>query len=131
MLKARLIYLSLIIATIIAGLLSRELSAIIPFFIGDILWGLAVFLLMRFIFIYKPVSFAIIVSSIYACATEFSQLYEAPWIDNIRPTFVGRVLLGETFLWTDILCYFVGIGLGLLVELSLRTLVRTMYPEQD
>ena len=131
MLKARLIYLSIIIVTVIAGLLSRELSSVIPFFIGDILWGLAVFLLMRFIFITKPLKFAVIVSSIYACLTEFSQLYEAPWIENIRPTFFGRVLLGETFLWSDILCYLIGIGIGILVELSLRTLMRTMYPEQD
>lgn len=131
MLKARLIYLSLIIVTVIAGLLSRELSSIIPFFIGDILWGLAVFLLMRFIFITKSLNFAILVSSVYVCATEFSQLYNAPWIEKIRPTFIGRVLLGETFLWTDILCYLVGIGIGVLVELSLRTLVRTMYPEPN
>jgi hypothetical protein len=131
MLKARLIYLSLIVVTVIAGLLSRELSSVIPFFIGDILWGLAVFLLMRFIFITKSLGFAVLVSSIYAALTEFSQLYEAPWIENIRPTFIGRVLLGETFLWSDILCYLIGIGIGVLVELSLRTLVRTMYPEPE
>jgi hypothetical protein len=131
MLKARLIYLSLIIITVIAGLLSRELSAYIPFFIGDILWGLAVFLLARFLFITKSLKFAVIVSSIYVTLTELTQLYQAPWIDKIRPTFLGRVLLGETFLLSDILCYFIGIGIGILVELSLRTLIRTMYPEQD
>lgn len=131
MLKARLIYLGLIIITVITGLVTREFSSIIPFFIGDILWGLAVFLLMRFLFIKKSLQFAVILSSIYATLTELSQLYQAPWIDEIRPTFFGRVMLGETFLLSDILCYLIGIGIGILVELSLRTLVRTMYPELD
>ncbi|MES2809764.1 MAG: DUF2809 domain-containing protein [Bacteroidota bacterium] len=131
MLKARLIYLAIIIITVITGLVTREFSSVIPFFIGDILWGLAVFLFVRFLFIKKTLQFAVIVSSIYATLTELSQLYQAPWIDEIRPTFFGRVMLGETFLLSDILCYLVGIGLGILVELSLRTLVRTMYPELD
>lgn len=132
MLKARLIYLSLIIITVITGLVSRELSpAIVPLFVGDILWGLAVFLLMRFLFIQKALTFTIIVSLIYAYATEFSQLYQAPWIDNLRQTFFGKVLLGETFYIGDLASYTIGIGLGVLVELSLRTLITSMYPEKD
>jgi hypothetical protein len=132
MLKARLIYLALIIITAITGLVSRELSpAVVPLFVGDILWGLAVFLLMRFLFIQKALTFTIIVSLIYAYATEFSQLYSAPWIDNLRQTFFGKVLLGETFYIGDLASYTIGIGLGVLVELSLRTLITSMYPEKD
>jgi hypothetical protein len=132
MLKARLIYLTLILITIVTGLVSRELSSsVVPLFIGDILWGLAVFLLMRFIFIHKSVTLAIIISLIYSYATEFSQLYSAPWIDNLRQTFFGKVFLGETFYIGDLASYTIGIGLGLLVELSLRTLIRSMYPEVD
>ena len=132
MLKARLIYLFLIIVTVIVGLVSRELSsAVVPLFVGDILWGLAVFLLMRFIFITKPLPFTVIVSIIYTYATELSQLYRAPWINNLRETFFGKVMLGETFFLGDIASYTIGIGLGVLVELSLRTLVRTMYPRAD
>ncbi|MCC8424431.1 DUF2809 domain-containing protein [Mucilaginibacter sp. UR6-11] len=118
--------------TVVAGLVSRELSStVVPLFVGDILWGLAVFLLMRFIFIQKPLTFTIIVSLIYAYATEFSQLYSAPWIDNLRQTFLGKVLLGETFFIGDLASYTIGIGLGVLVELSLRTLITSMYPSVD
>ncbi len=132
MLKARLIYLSLIIITVITGLVSRELSpSVVPLFVGDILWGLAVFLLMRFLFIEKALQFTIIVSLIYAYATEFSQLYQASWIDELRTTFFGKVLLGETFYIGDLASYTIGIGLGVLVELSLRTLITSMYPEKD
>lgn len=130
MLKARLIYLFLLIVTAIAGLVSREQSpSVVPLFVGDILWGLAVFLLIRLFFIQKSLPFTVIISIIYTWATEFSQLYHAPWIDNLRQTFFGKVMLGETFYWGDIASYTIGIGLGILVELSLRKLVTTMYPE--
>lgn len=131
MLKARLIYLFILIVTVATGLISRELSpSVVPLFIGDILWGLAVFLLLKLIFIEKPLSTIVIISLIYTWATEFSQLYQAPWIDNLRQTFFGKVMLGETFLFGDIVSYTIGIGLGVLVELSLRKLVTTMYPEE-
>jgi hypothetical protein len=132
MLKARLIYLALIILTAIVGLVSRELSpSVVPLFIGDILWGLAVFLLMRFIFIDKTLRLTLALSLIYAYAIEFSQLYKAPWIDSLRQTFFGKVMLGETFYIGDLASYTIGIGLGVLVELSLRTLIRSMYPEKE
>lgn len=130
MLKARLIYLGLIIITIIVGLLSRDFKEI-PLFIGDILWGTMICLLMRFLFIRKSLIFTLILSLVYCYATEFSQLYRAPWIDDLRPTFWGKVLLGETFYWGDIACYTIGIALGVLVELSLRTVIRSMYPDRD
>lgn len=130
MLKARLIYLFILIITVVTGLVSRELSpAVVPLFVGDILWGLAVFLLIKLIFINKPINFIVIVSLIYTWATEFSQLYHASWIDSIRQTFFGKVMLGETFFIGDIASYTIGIGLGVLIELSLRKLVTTMYPE--
>ena len=130
MLKARLIYLSILIVTVITGLISRDLSSsVVPLFVGDILWALAVFLLLKFIFIRKSLVFIVIISLIYTWATEFSQLYSAPWIDSLRQTLFGKVMLGETFLFGDILSYTIGIGLGVLIELSLRKLVTTMYPE--
>jgi hypothetical protein len=131
MLKARIVYFCLIVFTVFVGLLSRELKEYIPLFIGDILWGLVVFMCMRFLFIKQSLKIAIIVSLVYSYATEFSQLYEAPWIDDLRHTFFGRVLLGKTFLLSDMLCYTIGIGLGILVELSLRKVVRRLYAVRD
>lgn len=129
MLKPRLIYLFVLIMAIIGGLVSRELApTMVPLFVGDILWGLAVFLLLRLLFIQKPLPFIIIISLIYTWLTEFSQLYHAPWIDSMRQTFLGKAMLGETFFVGDIASYTIGVGLGILIELSLRKLVTTMYP---
>lgn len=62
--------------------------------------------------------------SIYALAfawsVEFSQLYHAPWIDTIRSTRIGHLILGSTFNAPDLLAYAVGIGIGAAVESCCR-----------
>jgi hypothetical protein len=113
--KSRIIYFILIILTIILGLLSRHFS-IIPLFIGDILWATMVYFIMRFLFIVKSVKFNVITALIFCFAIEFSQLYKAPWINELRHTLFGRLVLGEGFLWSDLLCYVVGVGIGLGID---------------
>lgn len=46
-----------------------------------------------------------------AWAVEFSQIYHAPWIDAVRSTRLGRLALGFTFNWPDLLAYAAGIGI--------------------
>ena len=53
-------------------------------------------------------------------AIELSQLYHAPWIDAIRRTLAGALVLGHGFLWSDLACYVAGVMFGA----SLETLVR-------
>src|SRR5882762_2704821 len=113
MIRIRFIYLVLIIFIIISGLLSRHFS-FIPLFIGDILWALMVYFIVRFLFINKAVKFIVIGSLLFCYAIEFSQLYKAPWINSLRHTLFGRLVLGEGFLWSDLLCYIVGIGIAVL-----------------
>jgi Protein of unknown function (DUF2809) len=114
-LKLRLIYFLLIIITIILGLLSRHIAGI-PLFIGDILWGLMVFFIVRFLFITRSIKWVSVAALSFCYTIEFSQLYQAPWINNIRHTVIGGLILGETFLWGDMLCYTMGIAIGILVE---------------
>ena len=47
-----------------------------------------------------------------ACILEFLQQWHPAWLEAIRRTFLGRVLLGTTFDWTDFPHYFIGAGLG-------------------
>ncbi len=113
--RSRLTYFILIIATIAIGLLSRHFKAI-PLFIGDILWATMVYFIMCFLFINKPLKLTVIASVLFCFAIEFSQLYKAPWINNLRHTLFGRLVLGEGFLWSDLLCYVVGVGIGVLID---------------
>jgi len=47
---------------------------------------------------------------------KISQLYHAPWIDAIRQATLGGLVLGFGFLWTDLVCYLVGVMIGVIAE---------------
>ncbi|MGN8068124.1 DUF2809 domain-containing protein [Mucilaginibacter sp. 22184] len=113
--RLRVTYTCLIVIAISSGLLSRHFS-FIPLFIGDILWALMVYFIMRFLFIDKPVKLIVITSLLFCYIIEFSQLYKAPWINNLRHTLFGRLVLGEGFLWSDLLCYTIGIVFGVWID---------------
>lgn len=119
MAKTRITYFTLTIATIILGLLSRHYK-FIPLFIGDILWATMVYFIMRFLFIAKPIKFNVIAALLFCFAIEFSQLYKAPWINELRHTLFGRLVLGEGFLWGDLLCYVIGVGIGVGIDQLLQ-----------
>jgi hypothetical protein len=92
-------------------------------YVGDVLWGAFFFVL-----------YAIALPNAeprrlwaWAAGTteliEFSQLYRASWLERIRATRVGGLLLGHAFLWSDVLCVAVGAtlaALGAWVALSRR-----------
>jgi hypothetical protein len=129
MLKARITWFIIICITIALGLASRYFS-IIPLFVGDILWATMVYFIVRFLFINKPVNFIATVSLLFSFAIEFGQLYKAPWIDSIRPTLFGRLVLGATFNWGDMICYAVGVGIGISIDLFLLS-SRTRHEERS
>ena len=117
--KTRARYLLLIIAIIAAGLLSRRIS-FIPAATGDALYALMMFFMVRFVLIGKRSIIIGIISLSICFVIEFSQLYQSGWINAIRATLPGRVLLGQGFLWTDLLAYLAGACAGLGIEQLLR-----------
>ena len=120
MLKSRIVWLLISCITIALGLASRHFK-VVPLFVGDILWATMVYFIMRFVFIHKPIRFIVIASLLFSYAIEILQLYKAHWIDSIRPTIFGRLVLGSTFNWGDMISYSVGVGLAVLVELYLMS----------
>jgi hypothetical protein len=119
MLKARLNYLIAIIIVIIAGLLSRKVAAV-PQWIGDLLWALMVYLMVSFFLLKSSIQKKALISLIFCFGIEFSQLYQADWINRIRQTLPGRLVLGQGFLWGDLLAYITGIAIGAVGDI-LRT----------
>jgi hypothetical protein len=53
---------------------------------------------------------------LFSVAIDLIQLYHAPWLDSIRQTTLGGLILGFGFLWIDLMCYVVGVGIGALIE---------------
>jgi hypothetical protein len=56
----------------------------------------------------------------FAWAVEFSQLYHSPWINAVRSTLLGKLILGNTFNPIDLVAYAFGVGMGATFEWRLR-----------
>ncbi len=106
----------LLVATVVSGLASRRWAAALPAFIasyaGDVLWASTVVWLLALL--WPRTSTPRLASSALAIAVavELTQLYRAPWIDGIRATRLGALVLGQGFLWSDLACYAVGVSLA-------------------
>lgn len=59
-------------------------------------------------------------AGLFALAIEVSQLHHAPWIDALRATRPGGLVLGYDFVWSDLLCYATGIAFGALADAAAR-----------
>lgn len=118
-------YAGWIALVIAAGLASRSsLASFLPDFVatyaGDTLWALMVFLGLGFLF---PAARTPVLAGAalgIAFAVEFSQLCEADWLNRIRATRAGALVLGRGWVATDLLCYAVGVGIGVVGEVMGR-----------
>lgn len=118
--RNRIVYFILIVIVIISGLASRKFRDLLPSFIseysGDTLWALMIFFLAGFIFTVYSTSRTAIITMVFCYAVEFSQLYQSDWINIIRQTRIGGLILGFGFLWSDMICYTAGILSGVIIE---------------
>jgi uncharacterized protein DUF2809 len=124
--RSRLTYLMAAIAVVVLGLSSRRYSRVLPEFLvsyaGDTLWALTAFLGVGMLFPRWSTLRVCVTALLFAFAIELSQLYHSPWIDQIRSTMVGGFILGYGFLWSDLLCYVVGLSIGCTLEMLLKGL---------
>lgn len=82
-----------------------------------------VFLLVSTILAERAILARGAISLALAFLVEISQIYHAPWIDSIRQIMLGGLVLGFGFLWTDLVCYSVGIAIGSLAEWGIRRFI--------
>lgn len=89
-----------------------RLPAPVDAFAGDTLWGAMVLFLFATLFPRCGRGALAVAALLFAWSIEASQLYHAPWIDRVRANPLGHLVLGEGFLWSDLVCYTVGIALA-------------------
>ncbi|MDQ4708496.1 DUF2809 domain-containing protein [Bacillus subtilis] len=103
------------------GLGSRAYSSVLPdtlnTYLGDSLWAAMIFTGCGFLFRKLKTMITGIISLSFCFVIEFSQLYHAEWIDQIRDTSLGGLVLGYGFLWSDIEAYTIGIAACAAIEL--------------
>lgn len=132
--RSRSWYALLALLVIAVGLASRKYSYPLPDLLGgypgDALWALMVFLMNG---IARP-RWSIFSTAAAALATSFavelSQVYQAPWLNSIRQTAMGHLVLGSGFDAKDLLAHVVGITIGVSGEIIRLKLGRTSFPSR-
>ncbi len=113
-------YLFLIAIAAAIGILSRKYGSFLPEFLarytGDTMWAFALYFLLSLFLLKRSFSFRFWLTCLISLLIELSQYYHAPWIDKLRSTLVGALILGSTFVWTDLLCYLAGAVLAVVVD---------------
>lgn len=109
-LKTRIWYSCEIILLVALGLLSRKLP-ILPPCVGDALWAMVMYCCWRILLIRKAAVLSAIIALSASFLIELSQLLRWQWLVDLRATTLGHLLLGQGFLWSDLLAYTVGIGI--------------------
>lgn len=124
--RNRGLYLGLIILVIILGLLSRRYGAYLPLVIskysGDTLWALMVYFGFGFLLNKSKISTVAVGALIFSYVIELSQLYQGQWINAVRGTTIGGLILGHGFLFSDLLYYAVGIIIGIVLEIFIKNI---------
>ena len=131
--RHRVTYFIMILIVTGLGLASRRYPELLPDFIsryaGDTLWAVLVFLVIGLglpsLSTWKVAAIALL----FSLLIETSQLYHAPWLDEIRRYRLAALILGHGFLWSDLVCYSVGVTLGVIIEKLVK--VRCAHPYQQ
>lgn len=113
--RNRALIAAAVIATVGLGLASRAFPALFPSVLenypGDALWAQMVYWLVAFVAPAASVVKVALCALAISYADEISQIYQAPWIVQIRATTLGHLVLGAHFSWQDMLAYTVGVAL--------------------
>jgi glycopeptide antibiotics resistance protein len=116
----RIAYFIAVFITILFGLASRKYSHLLLVFIaqnaGDILWSMMIYFGFRFLLVRKSLFTAIWLSFLLSFGIEFSQLYQEDWINQIRDTLLGALILGKGFLPVDLIRYTAGILVATILD---------------
>ncbi|NJL60920.1 MAG: DUF2809 domain-containing protein [Methylacidiphilales bacterium] len=96
--------------------------------LGSVAYEIFWILLVAFLYP-KAVPWKVAIAIFIAtCGVEFLQLWQPPFLQAMRSTLVGRLVLGNTFIWSDFIAYFVGSLAGWLWLQGLIHLCRKSSP---
>lgn len=117
--QSRLFYGVITLGIIGFGLVSRRFPELGKY-PGDALWTMMV--LFGLAILWPALSTARLTLGALAISyvVEFSQLYQASWINAVRAHPIGHLVLGSTFNWPDLAAYTVGALLAMSLMAALR-----------
>lgn len=115
-LRYRLAMLVSIVVIVPLGYVVRFSSELGSPWLHDALGSIAyeVFWILLFVFFMprKPILWIAVGVCFFTCVVEFLQLWQPPFLQMLRSTLPGRLVLGNSFTWLDFPAYFIGSFLG-------------------
>ena len=118
--RLRLIYAMAAFITVAIGLtwhLSPPLfGAAVKDIVGDSFWAAMILWLVSLVMPSRPLLLRMLAAIAICFAVETSQLYHAPFIDSIRATLPGHLVLGSGFDPRDFAAYATGVLIAALAD---------------
>ncbi len=119
--RNRFLLLGILLVVIAVGLFSRSDSAsalpdVFGIYAGDTLWTLAIYLALAILAHRAHPALLGLTSLLISYTVEFSQLIDTPWLNALRDTLFGALVLGAGFLGSDFVCYTVGGLMGVCLD---------------
>lgn len=85
-------------------------------FVGDVLYAVMVYLGCRALLLNLQTLYRILLPLLFCFLIEFQQLANWSWLVSIRETTFGHYVLGQGFLWSDLLCYTLGVLIAFVLD---------------
>ncbi|MFZ4579546.1 MAG: DUF2809 domain-containing protein [Myxococcota bacterium] len=115
-------YLAAALVTVVLGLASR-LWPVFGTAAGDVLYATVAYWGFRWLAPQRPMIHAAVAALAFCVAVEVGQLWHPAWLEAIRSTRLGGMVLGHGFLWDDLGWYGVGVLGGAIADRALQDLV--------
>lgn len=98
-------------------LLGLTLRSVAPF-MGDFLWAALIFFLFSFVFLNASRRYQFFIPLLFCYFIEFTQLYHAPWISELRENRFIQLILGHgVFGILDLIAYTSAIIVSYVISL--------------
>ncbi len=135
--KTRLFAVLVVLIVIPIGLFARShrggadpstLLGFLATFTGDTLWPIMFYFAARFCFpTAKSVSILVFVLML-TLTLEFSQLWKPPLLEYLRQQPVLGFILGNSFIWSDVICCLIGSAIAPGIDLLQRRFAMVLAP---
>jgi hypothetical protein len=110
------VFLVLIVVGLPTRIVPEQLPPFVVSYIGDALWAMAIFFGLGWWLRAAPTRRLILVALMITWGIEFSQFIQTDWLNQLRQVKLFALILGFTFLPSDLLMYTLGILVAALIE---------------
>lgn len=120
-LRTRVSYFIISIAVVILGLLSRSsiMTRWVPLSIGDLLYATLLYFLISTLLPTNSKFTRALLALVWCIIIEILQLVDSGILHDARQTLLGRLILGQGFLWSDFIFYAAGTFVGVVADIRI------------